>query len=105
MTLTELVEKVARATGYDYEEAWALTDEIVKAVIRELGNGEDIKIRGLGTFMWVSHGERKRRHPRTKELVVVPPRQVLRFRPSKFFKEVDRGEVQRGSGQREGEAG
>jgi integration host factor subunit beta len=48
--------------------------------------GEEIALRGFGSFRFRSRGARSGRNPRTGKPVQVPPKKVLYFKPSKIIK-------------------
>jgi nucleoid DNA-binding protein len=59
MTITELVERVAKKIGAPPDFTWAFADEIIRALILALDAGEEVKIRGLGRFHWAPVKGRK----------------------------------------------
>jgi nucleoid DNA-binding protein len=81
MTLTELAKKVAQVTGHDNEEIGAILDVMVTLMANRLRAGEELRVRGLGTFYWQKRKATRRRHPTSGELIEVPEKHVLRFRP------------------------
>lgn len=52
MTLTEVVELVAEDVGAPQDLAWGFVDETIMKIVELLDRGEEVKIRGLGTFRW-----------------------------------------------------
>lgn len=50
--------------------------------------GEEIELRGFGSFRFRKRSSRSGRNPRTGEPVKVPPKKVLYFKPSKLLKEL-----------------
>jgi nucleoid DNA-binding protein len=58
-------------------------DGFLNAVKRALANGENIEIRGFGTFKIRRRKSRMARNPRTGEAVKVPARMVPVFKPSR----------------------
>ncbi len=50
--------------------------------------GEEIEIRGFGSFRFRKRTSRSGRNPRTGAPVKVPPKKVLFFKPSKLLKEM-----------------
>jgi len=83
MTLTELAELVAKRTGMDREEVWAVCDELMAVLVEQIQHGEDIKIRNLGRFYWKMAASRNIRMINTGDIVSYPPRLKLKFQPSK----------------------
>jgi len=57
-------------------------DTIKEALTR----GEEIELRGFGSFRFRERGARSGRNPRTGEPVSVPSKKVLYFKPSKLLK-------------------
>ncbi|EQB63564.1 MAG: DNA-binding protein HU [candidate division Zixibacteria bacterium RBG-1] len=86
MTKADLVEMVASKTGLTRSDVAAVVDEFLEAVKKTLENGNNIEIRGFGTFKIKARKARKARNPRTGEEVPVPDRKVPVFKPSNEFK-------------------
>ncbi len=86
MTKADLVEIVAGKTGLTRSDVAAVVDEFLESVKKTLENGNNIEIRGFGTFKIKARKARKARNPRTGEEVPVPDRKVPVFKPSNEFK-------------------
>lgn len=99
MTKADLVEEVAEAIGpgVTKKDCALIVDGFLNAVKKALTNGENIEIRGFGTFKVRKRKARKARNPRTGEAVRVPERYVPVFKPSKQL----RGRVSKAGKQRE----
>tara|TARA_B100001123_G_scaffold81290_2_gene92604 strand:+ start:8990 stop:9304 length:315 start_codon:yes stop_codon:yes gene_type:complete len=87
MTKADLVEQVSGAVGpgITKKDCALVVDGFLNAVKRALANGDNIEIRGFGTFKLRNRKSRVARNPRTGESVRVPPRTVTVFKPSKHF--------------------
>lgn len=87
MTKADLVEQVAEAIGpgVTKKDCALVVDGFLNAVKRALANGENIEIRGFGTFKVRRRKSRTARNPRTGESVEVPSRAVPVFKPSKHL--------------------
>jgi integration host factor subunit beta len=85
MTKADLVEEVAEAIGpgVTKKDCALVVDGFLNAVKKALTQGENIEIRGFGTFKVRERKPRKARNPRTGDAVRVPARQVPVFKPSK----------------------
>jgi len=57
-------------------------DTISKALIQ----GENVKIRGFGTFKITNYKERNGRNPKTGEKIVIPAKRVIRLNVAKDLK-------------------
>ncbi len=86
MTKADLVEKVAEKTGLTRTDVAAVVDHLLEQVKKSLEEGNNIEIRGFGTFKVKARKARKARNPRTGEEVPVPDRKVPVFKPSNEFK-------------------
>lgn len=88
MTKADLVEQVAEAIGpgITKKDCAQVVDGFLNAVKLALANGENIEIRGFGTFKVRKRKTRTARNPRTGDAVEVPSRSVPVFKPSKHLR-------------------
>lgn len=86
MTKADLVESVAEKTGLTRTDVAEVVDKFLEAIKQSLEGGNNIEIRGFGTFKIKHRKSRKARNPRTGEEVPVPDRKVPVFKPSSEFK-------------------
>jgi len=82
----ELVQKVAEATGLTKRDVEAVYNSLVETIISELKAGRPVYIAGLGTFKPVDKPATEKRNPQTGGIINIPPRTVLKFRPSASVK-------------------
>lgn len=88
MTKADLVEEVAEAIGpgVTKKDCALVVDGFLNAVKQALADGENIEIRGFGTFKVRKRKSRMARNPRTGDTVRVPSRHVPVFKPSKSLR-------------------
>ena len=88
MTKADLVEQVADAIGpgITKKDCALVVDGFLNAVKHALARGENIEIRGFGTFKVRRRKTRMARNPRTGDPVKVPSRAVPVFKPSKHLR-------------------
>jgi len=88
MTKADLVEQVAEAIGpgITKKDCALVVDGFLNAVKLALSQGENIEIRGFGTFKVRARKSRMARNPRTGDSVEVPSRSVPVFKPSKHLR-------------------
>jgi len=88
MTKADLVEQVAEAIGpgVTKKDCAMVVDAFLNAVKHALARGENIEIRGFGTFKVRRRKTRMARNPRTGQAVKVPSRAVPVFKPSKHLR-------------------
>lgn len=85
MTKADLVEQVAEAIGpgVTKKDCALVVDAFLNAIKQAMSDGENIEIRGFGTFKVRPRKSRMARNPRTGDSVPVPDRAVPVFKPSK----------------------
>ena len=88
MTKADLVEQVAEAIGpgVTKKDCALVVVGFLNAIKLALASGENIEIRGFGTFKVRKRKTRMARNPRTGEPVEVPSRLVPVFKPSKHLR-------------------
>ncbi len=88
MTKADLVEQVAEAIGpgVTKKDCALVVEGFLNAVKLALANGDNIEIRGFGTFNVRKRKTRVARNPRTGDPVDVPSRSVPVFKPSKHLR-------------------
>ncbi len=83
-----LAQAISKNYGYPAKQI----SEMLKLIMHEIGSrlskGEDVPIRGFGTFVVKTAGAKAGRNPKKPEQeVIIPARRVIRFRPGKELKE------------------
>jgi len=86
MIKADLVNKIAREMNVSKQEAESGINLFFRTIKEAIQRGEEIELRGFGSFRFRQRGARSGRNPRTGELVDVPPKKVLYFKPSKILK-------------------
>ena len=88
MTKADLVEQVTEAIGpgITKKDSALVVEGFLNAVKLALSRGENIEIRGFGTFKVRKRKTRMARNPRTGDPVEVPSRSVPVFKPSKHLR-------------------
>ena len=66
----------------------AMYDDLCRVVARDLHEGGEIPLSGLGKLKTVKRNARKYRNPRTGEAIYIPERLKVEFRGIKSFKEL-----------------
>ncbi|MFW6132206.1 MAG: HU family DNA-binding protein [Candidatus Aminicenantaceae bacterium] len=88
MIKADLVNQIAKEMNISKQEAETGVDFFFKAIKNAILNGEEIELRGFGSFRFRDRKGRSGRNPRTGEPVNVPPKKVLYFKPSKILKQM-----------------
>ena len=88
MIKADLVNKIAREMDIPKQEAEEGVNLFFHSIKEAILQGDEIEIRGFGSFRFRKRTSRSGRNPRTGEPVKVPPKKVLYFKPSKLLKEL-----------------
>jgi nucleoid DNA-binding protein len=86
MIKADLVNKIAKEMNISKQEAEIGVNLFFQTIKDALLRGEEIELRGFGSFRFRKRGARSGRNPRTGKPVRVPPKKVLYFKPSKLIK-------------------
>lgn len=87
LTRAEIAESIHRKLGLSRAESLAMVESILQHMCSALGEGQNVKISGFGTFLLRDKGERIGRNPKTGVEVPITPRRVLTFRASQMLKD------------------
>jgi integration host factor subunit beta len=88
MIKADLVSRIAKEMNLPKQEAEQGVDLFFQAIKDAILSGEEIEIRGFGSFRFRKRTSRSGRNPRTGAPVKVPPKRILFFKPSKLLKEL-----------------
>ncbi|CAI2718011.1 integration host factor subunit alpha [Nitrospina watsonii] len=79
----DLVDRVYDKVGFTRKEAAEAVEVVFEEIKNALVRGEDVRIVGFASFNLRDKKARKARNPSTGEPIVIQPRRVLSFKPSK----------------------
>ena len=82
MNKAQLVEAIALDANISKVDARKAVDAIIRVTVQTLREEERLTLTGLGTFSVLSKSARMGRNPRTGAPVKIPPRKVVKFRPT-----------------------
>lgn len=85
MRKVELVDAISEETGVDKKDALAVVESFMNTVKNSVANKEGVFLRGFGTFKSVHRPEQKGRNISKGIEIVVPARDMPKFKPSKTF--------------------
>jgi DNA-binding protein HU-beta len=87
MNNKELIADLAGRLELTKEQTSALLEATVNAIANELSKGNSVNMQGFGVFEARRKEERLSVNPRTKARTMVPPKQVVVFKPSNSLKD------------------
>ncbi|RKY05605.1 hypothetical protein DRP77_00460 [Candidatus Poribacteria bacterium] len=82
MTKRELVKIISEATGTSRWMAYDIVDILLDSIAYLLAEEGRLTIRGFGTFVVKERAGRLGRNPRTGEVIRIPPKKRVSFKPS-----------------------
>lgn len=85
MTKAELVSSIALETGYDKTTIMNVVESMMENVKKSVAEGENVYLRGFGSFISKNRAEKVARNITRNTTVVVPAHRVASFKPSKDF--------------------
>ncbi|HEY8366270.1 MAG TPA: HU family DNA-binding protein [Bacteroidia bacterium] len=87
MTKAEIVNQVADATGVEKVAVQATIEATMKAIKDSLSRGENVYLRGFGSFVVKRRAEKKGRNISKNTTIVIPAHNIPSFKPAKVFME------------------
>jgi integration host factor subunit beta len=86
MTKADLISVVADRLKITQVQSSIIVEAALRSVVTALRNGEEVEIRGFGSFRFRNRAPRKGRNPKTGEKVDVPPKKIPYFKMGKELK-------------------
>ena len=86
ITRADVAETIYAEIGLSRKDSNDILDMILDEIIKELSNGNDVKLSSFGTFSLRQKKERSGRNPKTGVEAVITPRRVISFRPSQTMR-------------------
>lgn len=93
MTKRDLVVRIAQETGLIQQDVYAVIQKTLDYVVEALADGQNVELRNFGVFEIKERKQRIGRNPnRPAQVVTIPPRSVVKFKPGKIMKQQVTGE-------------
>jgi integration host factor subunit beta len=86
MTKADLISVVAKRLDITQVQAGIIVEAALKSIVSALQGGQEVEIRGFGSFRFRNRAPRKGRNPKTGERVDVPPKKIPYFKMGKELK-------------------
>ena len=93
MTKADLINIVAKRLDITQVQSGIIVEAALKSIVNALQNGQEVEIRGFGSFRFRNRAPRKGRNPKTGEKVDVPPKKIPYFKMGKELKALLNGKV------------
>ena len=85
MTKAEIVKEVAVKTGVENVAVLATIESFMKEIQESLSNGENVYLRGFGSFIVKHRAEKTGRNISKKTTVIIPAHNIPKFKPCDSF--------------------
>ena len=91
MTKAEIVAEIAKTTGIEKASVLETVERFMTVVKDSLANGENVYLRGFGSFIVKERAEKTARNISKKTTIIIPAHKIPAFKPAKvFFDEVSK---------------
>lgn len=87
MTKAEIIKKVASETGMLRKDTSMVVDTFIDCIVDALEEGDNVELRGFGTFSMQPRKPRIGRNPKTGEQISIPGRTVPTFKYNRRIKD------------------
>ncbi len=87
MTKKDIVVKIADDTGLKQADVRLVVQKTFDVILEALVMGDKVELRNFGVFKVKERKPRVGRNPRTGEVVPVPPRRSVVFKPGLLMKQ------------------
>ena len=88
MIKADIIDLVHEKIGFSRHEATEVVETTLGVLKEALQKGERVQIVGFGSFIVRPKKERVGRNPKKGEEIIIAPRKVLTFKPSKILRDL-----------------
>ncbi|MDR0682259.1 MAG: integration host factor subunit beta [Dysgonamonadaceae bacterium] len=85
MTKADIVSAISKNTGIDKASVLASVEGFMDQVMNSMNNGENVYLRGFGSFVVKKRASKAARHIKNETTIIIPERYVPTFKPSQYF--------------------
>ena len=87
MTKAEIVTEIAKTTGIEKASVLAEVEGLMTTIKDSLAHGENVYLRGFGSFIVKTRAEKTARNISKNTTLVIPAHNIPAFKPANCFKE------------------
>ena len=87
MTKAEIVSKISEKLGLDKTEVQQTVENFMQEVINSLEKGENVYLRGFGSFIIKTRAEKTGRNISKNTTLKIPAHNIPSFKPANVFVE------------------
>ena len=85
MTKADIVSEIAKSTGVEKVQVMAIVEAFMESVKGSLENGENVYLRGFGSFIVKTRAEKVARNISKNTTITIPEHKIPAFKPAKTF--------------------
>ena len=74
--------------GLSYADSQKIVDSMLEIIKGRLARGEKVLITGFGCFSVMKRRDKKGVNPKTGEPIIIPGRNAVKFKPSKYLETI-----------------
>ncbi|MBK9592273.1 MAG: integration host factor subunit beta [Crocinitomicaceae bacterium] len=87
MTKADIVTEIAEQTGIEKVAVQATVEAFMNSVKNSLTKGDNVYLRGFGSFIIKERAEKTGRNISKNESIIIPAHNIPAFKPAKTFVE------------------
>ncbi|MCR9153124.1 MAG: HU family DNA-binding protein [Croceimicrobium sp.] len=87
MTKADIVNRITDKTGMEKSDVQAVVESFMKEVRNSLESGENVYLRGFGSFIIKKRAEKTGRNISKNTTIIIPAHNIPSFKPAKTFVE------------------
>ena len=87
MTKADIVNEIAKTTGVEKANVLAVVEKLMEVVKDSLAQGENVYLRGFGSFIVKTRSEKTARNISKNTTIIIPAHKIPAFKPAKVFME------------------
>lgn len=85
MTKADIVKEIATSTGIEKQVVLSVVEGMMESIKNSLINGEEVFLRGFGSFIIKHRAEKTARNITKNTTMVIPAHDIPAFKPAKSF--------------------
>ena len=85
MTKADIVTEIAKNTGVEKVQIQAIVESFMEEIKDSLGRGENVYLRGFGSFNVKTRAEKVARNISKNTTITIPEHKIPAFKPAKTF--------------------
>ncbi len=85
MTKAEIITEIATKTGVEKVAVQAVVESFMETVKDTMANGENVYLRGFGSFIIKRRAEKTGRNISKNTTIIIPAHNIPAFKPAKTF--------------------